>query len=1016
MNVTGPEARYEALRLGEEVSDEELDDFAEEQKLGDVFTGFLKDLQSARPEEGDEWPEWETFCAPESLAGGKPPDPVLDIQAELLFTAAKTMPEELEDFLTKLRGEKGSKSFNEQISSLLKRPIFLREEGAAVTGKIEEALTEIYEEEVPIEDVERLFGTAPEFLPRAEPEPLPSTIPQAQAPAEIQKSPQAALRTKENRVEALLEVLKKFSELATNAAPQDKKEIDSLRSQLSFALQTTEEESQSAVELASGIMNAQPDDEGATKSQELATTFFIKTMASLVHLENAKNPDTQKRIAFVDRCLRKMSDEDKVALGNVFTEYTNYRRTVILDPEKQMLNLTVLLEEVARGKSLRLDANGILRPTSGTVTELSHFFGVPGRSYLRSHAALLELLSEMKTTPIDQIAGEDVEKLQKNLKAAFESRGSWARSFLKEDPDFRKHFDIAVARMTDQLQVMASYRNVKGILETVTDKHERIRQIQETARKLKNPDKAALRRCFEHLENPSDEKSGLAAGVSKEDAAMVSQIIDEALLFSEKQAGWPIGEGTEVARRIPVMGQPVVTGASRPTGIGDEQKAIFSARLTKWPVSEIRDLKMVTNALERESKRIALSLRQLVALRDYANEWKQKVEQEKPPRGASRAAIETFTETRAAVLEQLETVETSLQRQEPEDAADLLYNLGLLEFESNNFGEAAALFSVAANRGNASAQYALAHMYEEGNGVPKNLEKATQLYTTAKEKGSKKAEEALLRLSGSPSPSPDQSEKNEKPLLGAHDTATERESSVTVEPRSPEPEIGSASESSTVDKDDEAGDGPFSEVLEGGNREATTQASITPPPLSIQPAAPKPPSSPLPVSSIPPPPLSTASPIRTPSIPTSIQPSVQPPPTSRAPQLLANLKKSKKPEDQLLLGTYYEKGTGVEQNFAMAAALYGEAARQGNTDALFNLGRLFCEGKRVGSPTKGAEILSLAAEKGHVEATYLLARLYEKGIGVMKKSLERATTLYTVAANRGHEKAKKALQRLQKKP
>jgi hypothetical protein len=48
------------------------------------------------------------------------------------------------------------------------------------------------------------------------------------------------------------------------------------------------------------------------------------------------------------------------------------------------------------------------------------------------------------------------------------------------------------------------------------------------------------------------------------------------------------------------------------------------------------------------------------------------------------------------------------------------------------------------------AQYLLGHAYEKGEGVPKDLEKAAELYQKAEEKGSKPAGICLWRLRNPP--------------------------------------------------------------------------------------------------------------------------------------------------------------------------------------------------------------------------------------------------------------------------
>jgi TPR repeat protein len=56
------------------------------------------------------------------------------------------------------------------------------------------------------------------------------------------------------------------------------------------------------------------------------------------------------------------------------------------------------------------------------------------------------------------------------------------------------------------------------------------------------------------------------------------------------------------------------------------------------------------------------------------------------------------------------------------------------------------LYRKAAEQGNARAQFNLALMYEDGNGIPKDYNEAIKWYRKAADQGSTKAEKALLRI------------------------------------------------------------------------------------------------------------------------------------------------------------------------------------------------------------------------------------------------------------------------------
>lgn len=73
------------------------------------------------------------------------------------------------------------------------------------------------------------------------------------------------------------------------------------------------------------------------------------------------------------------------------------------------------------------------------------------------------------------------------------------------------------------------------------------------------------------------------------------------------------------------------------------------------------------------------------------------------------------------------------------DAA-VQYKVGLLYFESRNLFEAARYFKLAADQGNADAQFRLAALHCSGMGVPKNLDECMRLNRLAADAGVTKAE------------------------------------------------------------------------------------------------------------------------------------------------------------------------------------------------------------------------------------------------------------------------------------
>ena len=88
---------------------------------------------------------------------------------------------------------------------------------------------------------------------------------------------------------------------------------------------------------------------------------------------------------------------------------------------------------------------------------------------------------------------------------------------------------------------------------------------------------------------------------------------------------------------------------------------------------------------------------------------------------------------------------------------------------------------------------------------------------------------------------------------------------------------------------------------------------------------------------------------------------------------------------------YDEGGDGVAQDFALAAAWYSKAARQGLAEAQFNLGHLYRLGRGVEEDPRQAVAWYLkAATQGLAAAQYNVALSYETGSGAGQN--------YTVAA------------------
>jgi len=112
------------------------------------------------------------------------------------------------------------------------------------------------------------------------------------------------------------------------------------------------------------------------------------------------------------------------------------------------------------------------------------------------------------------------------------------------------------------------------------------------------------------------------------------------------------------------------------------------------------------------------------------------------------------------------------------------------------------------------------------------------------------------------------------------------------------------------------------------------------------------------------------------------------------------------------LGWLYESGHGVPKDLGKAAELYQKAADQGSAPAQTSLAWLYQYGEGVPKDlvkaaellTKAAESWQNAADQGDAIAQNNLGSLYESGQGV-PKDLPKAAELYQKAANEGYAEA-----------
>lgn len=115
---------------------------------------------------------------------------------------------------------------------------------------------------------------------------------------------------------------------------------------------------------------------------------------------------------------------------------------------------------------------------------------------------------------------------------------------------------------------------------------------------------------------------------------------------------------------------------------------------------------------------------------------------------------------------------------------------------------------------------------------------------------------------------------------------------------------------------------------------------------------------------------------------------------------------------QYNLGVALENGRGVDRNLADAARFYRQAADQGHADAQVTLGLLLETGRGVDKDeAEAARLYRLAADQGNPLGQAYLAVLLEHGRGVARDDAA-AVRLYRLAAAQGNALARAALQRL----
>jgi TPR repeat protein len=114
-------------------------------------------------------------------------------------------------------------------------------------------------------------------------------------------------------------------------------------------------------------------------------------------------------------------------------------------------------------------------------------------------------------------------------------------------------------------------------------------------------------------------------------------------------------------------------------------------------------------------------------------------------------------------------------------------------------------------------------------------------------------------------------------------------------------------------------------------------------------------------------------------------------------------------EAQAKLGTMYDYGQGVSQDYNIAFKWYTKAANQGHARSQAELGGLYYNGQGVSQNyNKALEWITKAVKQGDAHAQYWMGIMYLQGLAVTQ-DFKKAMEWYTKAANQGHNEAKAQL-------
>jgi len=125
---------------------------------------------------------------------------------------------------------------------------------------------------------------------------------------------------------------------------------------------------------------------------------------------------------------------------------------------------------------------------------------------------------------------------------------------------------------------------------------------------------------------------------------------------------------------------------------------------------------------------------------------------------------------------------------------------------------------------------------------------------------------------------------------------------------------------------------------------------------------------------------------------------------ARAAELYLNAARQGDPAAQNAIGRYYYEGLGVVQDPAAARRWLKAAADQGATQHLFDYAAVIENTDPVGA----ADLYERASEAGHLEATVALGVMYQHGSGVAQ-DFEKARMLYEQGVEGDHPRAQNNL-------